>query len=626
MGTAADKLNYLLATKEEIRTAIIGRGVAVPDGTTFRQYASLIGSIAGAGENGGVVLPDTPEGTPGATIIPNTPENTVNPSTPDVPATPYDPDKPEEMEVPKNIIEKETGQSADTFDVMILQNGTGDVTYGFLNKDQPTGAFNYSGEALPPLPDWDKTKYPYAVICKDPDGWTGKAAEYHLWFLSSDEVVVVDNDYYPQYSSEPKCIVAKQYMEVEAARYIYSPSYTQWELKYADTHLPDSTGYVPNTNPVWANFSLYNADSTLYLPASEPTLYTGFEITWYDAATTNFKAKGWRRLSYHRQGDYWQSDDFSAVESGGWNYLKHITECTREALYYNGVQIWPDDGVLAFASASPFTISTGNNTVNWDGTLEYSTNRKDWTVWDGTAISSSSNSGTYALYFRGTGNKGITGGTTDGRWVISGTDVKCIGNILCLLDYATVKAGVQPAMAAYCFYGLFSNNHSLTQAPALPAMTLAEKCYGFMFSGCWGLTQAPALPATTLADGCYMDMFSTCYGLTKPPVLPALTLAQECYKRMFANCSNLTQITALPALTLVHGCYTRMFYKCEKIKLSTSKTGEYTKQYRIPNKGTGNLATGYPPYDYMFSGTGGTYTSDPEINTTYYLSSSNTIV
>lgn len=45
MGTTADKLEYLDGTKSAIKQAIVGKGVAVPDGTTFRAYAKKIGSI-----------------------------------------------------------------------------------------------------------------------------------------------------------------------------------------------------------------------------------------------------------------------------------------------------------------------------------------------------------------------------------------------------------------------------------------------------------------------------------------------------------------------------------------------------------------------------------------------------
>lgn len=45
MGTTADKLAYLNDTKTAIKNAIVAKGVAVPDGTTFRAYADKIGSI-----------------------------------------------------------------------------------------------------------------------------------------------------------------------------------------------------------------------------------------------------------------------------------------------------------------------------------------------------------------------------------------------------------------------------------------------------------------------------------------------------------------------------------------------------------------------------------------------------
>ena len=40
----------------------------------------------------------------------------------------------------------------------------------------------------------------------------------------------------------------------------------------------------------------------------------------------------------------------------------------------------------------------------------------------------------------------------------------------------------------------------------------------YMFYGCTDLTQAPALPATTLAEGCYNDMFSGCTSITSHDV------------------------------------------------------------------------------------------------------------
>lgn len=67
-----------------------------------------------------------------------------------------------------------------------------------------------------------------------------------------------------------------------------------------------------------------------------------------------------------------------------------------------------------------------------------------------------------------------------------------------------------------------------------------------------------------------------------------------------------------------------MFSECKKIKVSSVLSGTYTKEYRIPKIGTG--ATASFALIGMFINTGGTFTGTPEINTTYYLDESNTIV
>lgn len=46
MGTTAEKLTYLSETKASIKNAIAAKGVNVPDGATFRQYANLISGIS----------------------------------------------------------------------------------------------------------------------------------------------------------------------------------------------------------------------------------------------------------------------------------------------------------------------------------------------------------------------------------------------------------------------------------------------------------------------------------------------------------------------------------------------------------------------------------------------------
>ena len=278
---------------------------------------------------------------------------------------------------------------------------------------------------------------------------------------------------------------------------------------------------------------------------------------------------------------------------------------------------------LSFIGNEDFTLKANNTTKNWDGTLEYSTDTSTWSTWDGTEISSSGNK----LYLRGTGNTVITGNSSNYRFVFTGTSalkIACKGNIENLLDYETVSAGGHPTMAVNCYYSMFQGCTSLTAAPSLPATTLAKSCYESMFYGCASLTTAPELPATTLVDRSYYNMFAGCTALTSAPALPATTLANYCYASMFSSCTALTTVPALPATTLAGSCYYFMFSRCTKIKLSTTKTGEYQTAYRISKSGTGTTAT--DSLLNMFANTGGTFKGTPDINTTYYLSTSNTVV
>ena len=367
------------------------------------------------------------------------------------------------------------------------------------------------------------------------------------------------------------------------------------------------------------------------------------------------------------------------------------------------LQVIPTIPYLTFSSPSSFTLAVNDATKHWDGTLEYSTDTSAWSAWDGTTTLSSTTSGSdNVLYLRGIGNTVITGNSNKYKWVLTGSNIACTGNIENLLDYTTVKSWAHPTMAPYCYAHMFRDCTSLTQAPALPATTMKGHCYYYMFSGCTGLTQAPALPATTLAAYCYEYMFYDCtsltqapalpattvaiycyaymfrgctgltqapalpattmmnycyssmfYGctaltqapalpattlatccynwmfrgctsLTQAPVLPATTSAESCYDSMFRDCTSLTQVPALPATTLKRECYYNMFQGCTGLKLSSTQTGEYTQEYRIPSSGTGKTATN--ALSNMFTSTGGTFTGSPAINTTYYLSNTNTIV
>jgi hypothetical protein len=326
-----------------------------------------------------------------------------------------------------------------------------------------------------------------------------------------------------------------------------------------------------------------------------------------------------------------------------------------------------ENAYLTFQSNSPFTLGVANSTKNWNGILYYSTDLETWSIWDGTTpLSSSINN---KLYLSGARNTRITGNNQNYRWVLTGSNIECTGNIENLLDWETVASGNHPSMTsscyAYLFYGctalvsapalpattladgcyhnMFNGCTSLTSPPALPATTLADYCYYGMFYGCTALVSAPALPATTLASDCYYGMFQVCASLTSPPDLPATTLADSCYssmfrgctalasaprlpattlanscyQSMFQGCTSLTSPPALPATTLTERCYQSMFRNCTALKISSTPTETYQHAWRIPTSGIGTTASSWN-YN-MLSGTDRDFTGDPEINKTYYV-------
>ena len=159
-------------------------------------------------------------------------------------------------------------------------------------------------------------------------------------------------------------------------------------------------------------------------------------------------------------------------------------------------QTAPPPSFLTFRSPSSFTLAVNDTTKHWDGTLEYSTDKKVWTVWNGKDTLSSAASGSHnVLHLRGTGNTVITGDesrligdSSKYKWVLTGSDIICSGNIETLLDYATVQAGNHPTMTSYCYHSMFEGCKSLIAAPRLSATTLADRCYHSMFKNCTNLT------------------------------------------------------------------------------------------------------------------------------------------
>ena len=300
----------------------------------------------------------------------------------------------------------------------------------------------------------------------------------------------------------------------------------------------------------------------------------------------------------------------------------------------------PPDYLCFTAEEAGSTVAMAvNGTPTKGQAFEYSTDGTNWSVFiPGTTTITLANAED-KVYFRGDNTTVSESSSIYYKFVMSGK-IAASGNIMSLLDttcksttisnkycYYSMFRGctsltMAPALpattlATYCYYSMFYGCTSLTTAPALPATTLENSCYCGMFYGCTTLATAPALPATKLASSCYADMFLGCTSLTTAPELPATTLIFFCYTEMFRDCTSLTTAPELPATTLEDGCYQSMFYGCTGLKISATQTGEYTTAWRIPS--IGEIASEELWWNTnMLTNTGGTFTANPSINTTYY--------
>jgi hypothetical protein len=305
---------------------------------------------------------------------------------------------------------------------------------------------------------------------------------------------------------------------------------------------------------------------------------------------------------------------------------KGTTELTNVLKIYKGSELvyekeeepsYPTN-VVVFKSDSPRTITP--KFTRSGVTLQYSIdNGSTWTNISSGATTASSDE----IWFRGcaTGVKSLyTSDNTSNAWVFSGATsnkLHVYGDLRYLLCNNLGDNTIAFNIASNCYSYMFSGCTSLTTAPSLPATTLGYSCYNSMFNGCTSLTTAPSLPATTLANYCYSNMFNGCTSLTTAPSLPATTLVDYCYSNMFNGCTSLTTAPSLPATTLTVYCYANMFYGCTALKVSTTPTGAYQYAWRIPTSGTGTTKTGWNTS--MLANTGGTFKSNPTINTTYYV-------
>lgn len=125
-----------------------------------------------------------------------------------------------------------------------------------------------------------------------------------------------------------------------------------------------------------------------------------------------------------------------------------------------------------------------------------------------------------------------------------------VGNNNCKMyvgDISNLRIPVS-TIGAHGLRTFFYNQKYLTGnlEKLFPNLTTVQS-YGChqLFYGCTRLTNAPKLPATSLATYSYNQMFRNCTSLTEGPDLPATTVPERCYNMMFRGCTNLNKLKAM---------------------------------------------------------------------------------
>ena len=265
------------------------------------------------------------------------PDNPDMPDVPDVPDVPSD-EWPSDTPVTEDVIDvavKKYDVRADMTDKFLLKDDEGNITVGYPLKEIATNMASYNGHKLPDIGNANTRfvfrnsngEYIYYVL---EDGC--EAYSYFMW-----------SDQYKEYR-----LVRNQDKAIQWARYKLNSS-GEWKLDDRSNYFGSSLVFVGNVEVIWIGSDIYAEDKTVLHSAGaytyEKEAKDFFTITYYDPVTTEFKARCWLRAAYHTTGEYAGQvtiDNFVSTESEGNNFIKNIRYCTREKLYYNGVEVWPN--------------------------------------------------------------------------------------------------------------------------------------------------------------------------------------------------------------------------------------------------------------------------------------------
>ena len=135
----------------------------------------------------------------------------------------------------------------------------------------------------------------------------------------------------------------------------------------------------------------------------------------------------------------------------------------------------PEKPYLCFTSTGNSTISmkqTGTPNKSANKVIQYKLNDGQWQNWNLTAVTLSDGD---KMYVKSDDTIPISESNSIYKNFVMTGSIAASGNIMSLLNFSDT-------LTQYAFYALFEsiyNSAVLTQAPELPATTLADNCYSF---------------------------------------------------------------------------------------------------------------------------------------------------
>ena len=217
MGTIAEKLAYTKQAREEIRSTIVDMGVDCPGAAPFCEFDEYMRQI-----RTGV----------------DTSEDTVTADTMLEGITAHD--------------------SAGEQIIGAIPYYDGAASGGLIQP--PATMYSYNGTVLPALPEWDKEKYPYAVLI-DP------TETYYELYCSAEPITYNPNSAISAFTVSAPYIMCDTETLNEEGVYVRNEAFSEFgNEKTTSKVLSKILNKI-----LWSNHDVIKTtDSTVYLSASEP--------------------------------------------------------------------------------------------------------------------------------------------------------------------------------------------------------------------------------------------------------------------------------------------------------------------------------------------------------------------